>query len=125
MALEEARVEVAKLRTEKYLAEMALEQECKAKAKAIHPKQILHDLIVNDTAGFVDTIKEMDNCTLWWVNQWVNECLTELATTGTTAEIQKFKSYKDFCIRRKKKKEAGMKHFQVSPFSTPAKDGSD
>ena len=67
MALEEARVEVAKLRTEKYLAEMALEQECKAKAKAIHPKQILHDLIVNDTACFVDTIKEMDNCTLWWV----------------------------------------------------------
>ena len=68
MALEEARVEVAKLRTEKYLAEMALEQERKTKAKAIHPKVILHDQIVNDTAGFVDTIvdtiKEMDNCTL-------------------------------------------------------------
>jgi hypothetical protein len=55
----------------------------------------------------------------------VNECLTELAATGTTAEIQKFKSYKDFCIRHKKKKEAGMKHFKVTPFSTPVKDGSD
>ncbi len=39
-------------------------------------------------------------------------------------EIQKFKSYKDFCIRYKKK-EAGMKHFKVTFFSTPAKDGSD
>ena len=43
--------------------------------------------------------------------------LTELATT----DVQKFKSYKDFCIRNKKKKEAGIKHFKVTPFSTPAK----
>jgi hypothetical protein len=136
MALEEARAEVAKLRTEKYLAEKALElrtekflaekaleEECKAKGKGASPNQILHDKIVNETADIIDTIKELDNCSLWWVNQWVNECLAELAT----ADMQKFKSYKDFVIRNKKKKKAGMKHFKVTPFSTPAKGaaGSD
>ena len=57
----------------------------------------------------------------------MNERLTELATTDATAEIQKFKSYKDFVMRSKTKKAAGMKHFKVTPFSTPAKDaaGSD
>jgi hypothetical protein len=99
MALEEARAEVAKLRTEKYLAEKALEQErChkrKAKGKVASPNKILHDKIVNETADIIDTIKEMDNCSPWWVNQWVNECLAELATT----DMQKSKSYKDFVIR--------------------------
>jgi hypothetical protein len=56
---------------------------------------------VNEIADTIDTIKTYDRCTLWWINQWVNECLTELATT----DVQKFKSYKDFCIRHKKKKE--------------------
>jgi hypothetical protein len=123
MALEEARADVAKLRTEKYLAVKALEQERQAQKKKVNPNQILHEQIVNETVDIIDTIKTYDSCTLWWVNQWVNECLTELATTG----VQKFKSYKDFCIRNKKKKEAGMKHFKVTPFS-PAKGaaaGSD
>ena len=69
MALEEARAEVAKLKTEKYLAEQALEQERKAKAKAASPNQVLHDNIQKETAGVIDTIKEMDNCSLWWVKQ--------------------------------------------------------
>ena len=93
----------------------------KVQQKKINPNQILHEEIVNETADIIDTIKTYDSCTLWWVNQWVNECLTELATT----DVQKFKSYKDFCIRHKKKEEAGMKHFKVTPFSTPAKGGSD
>ena len=77
----------------------------------------MHDKIQKQTADVIDTIKEMENCSLWWVKQWVNECLADLATTDT----QKFKSYVDYCIRNKEKKKAGMKHFKVTPFSTPAK----
>jgi hypothetical protein len=69
MALEEARAEVARLKPEKYPAEQALEQERKAKAKVASPNQILHDKIQKETAGVIDTIKEMDNCSLWWVKQ--------------------------------------------------------
>ena len=55
MALEEARVEVARLKTEKYLAEQALEQERKAKAKAASLNQVLHDNIQKETADVIDT----------------------------------------------------------------------
>jgi hypothetical protein len=43
------------------------------------------------------------------------ECKMELATTDTNANKQKLKSYTDFCIRNKKKVEAGMKHFTNAP----------
>ncbi len=124
MALEEARAEVARLKTEKYLAEQALEQERKAKAKDSFPNQILHDKIQKENADVIDTIKEVDNCSSWWVKQWVNERLTDLATSDT----QKFKSYVDYVMRNKKKKEVGINHLKVTPFSTPAKGvaaGSD
>ena len=55
---------------------------------------------------------------MWWVKQWVNERLSDLATTDT----QEFKSYVDYVMRNKKEKEADMKHFKVAPFSTPAQD---
>ena len=54
----------------------------------------------------------------------MNARLADLATTDT----QKFKSYVDYVMRNKKEKEADMKHFKVTPFSTPAKGaaaGSD
>ena len=116
MALEEARAEVIKLRTENYLAKVALE---KANINKVNPKQVMHDDIVKTTADIVGSIKEMDGCTLWWVNQWVNECLSEFSATSSIADAQKFKEYKDFCMRYKKKKEAGMKHFKTTPFTTP------
>jgi hypothetical protein len=56
----------------------------------------------------------------WWVKQWVNEYLADLATTDT----QKFKSYVDYVMKNKKKKEAGINHFKVTPFSTPATDAT-
>jgi hypothetical protein len=59
MALEEARAEVAKLRTEKYL----MEQQIKQQAKVISPNKILHDKIIKDNA--IDTIMNMDICSLW------------------------------------------------------------
>ena len=54
----------------------------------------------------------------------MNARLADLATTDT----QKFKSYVDYVMRNKKKKEVGIKHLKVTPFSTPAKGvaaGSD
>ena len=116
MELAEARAEVIKLRTENYLAKVALE---KANINKVNPKQVMHDDIVKTTADIVGSIKELDGCALWWVNQWVNECLSEFGATSSITDAQKFRLYKDFCMRNKKKKEAGMKHFKNTPFTTP------
>ena len=41
------------------------------------------------------------------------------ASGNKTLNMKTFKAYKDFCMRYKKKKEAGMKHFKTTPFTTP------
>ena len=116
MELAEARAEVIKLRTENYLAKVALE---KANINKVNPKQVMHDDIVKTTADIVGSIKKLDGCALWWVNQWVNECLSEFGATSSITDAQKFRLYKDFCMRNKKKKEAGFKHFKNTPFTSP------
>ena len=116
MALADVRAELIKLKTENYLAKMALEQ---ANINKVNPKQVMHDDIVKTTADIVGSIKELDGCALWWVNQWVNECLSEFGATSSITDAQKFRLYKDFCMRNKKKKEAGMKHFKNTPFTSP------
>ena len=116
MAVADLRAELIKLQTENYLAKMALE---KANINKVNPKQVMHDDIVKTTADIVGSIKKLDGCALWWVNQWVNECLSEFGATSSITDAQKFRLYKDFCMRNKKKKEAGMKHFKNTPFTSP------
>ena len=116
MELAEVRAELIKLKTENYLAKMALE---KANINKVNAKQVMHDDIVKTTADIVGSIKKLDGCALWWVNQWVNECLSEFGATASITDAQKFRLYKDFCMRNKKKKEAGMKHFKNTPFTSP------
>jgi hypothetical protein len=72
MALEEARAEVAKLRTEKYLMEQQLAK------KAASPNKILHDKILKETTNIAPEIMDMDICTLWWVLQWIEEHKADL-----------------------------------------------
>ena len=85
-ALEEARAEVVKLRTKKYL----MEQQIKQQAKVISPTKILHDKIIKDNADSIDAIMNMDICSLWWCEQWVQERMAVLGKTDT----QKLNSYK-------------------------------
>ena len=116
MAVADLWAELIKLQTENYLAKMALE---KANINKVNAKQVMHDDIVKTTADIVVQIKKLDGCALWWVNQWTNECLSEFGATASTADAQKFRLYKDFCMRNKKKKEAGFKHFKNTPFTSP------
>ena len=67
MALEEARAEVVKLRTEKYL----MEQQMKQQAKVISPNKILREKIIKDNADSIEANMNMDICSLWWCEQWV------------------------------------------------------
>ena len=120
MALEEARAEVKRLKTEMYVMEL------QKKTKKVSPNQLLHTRIVGDpvVAGAISTMNNLNQCTLWWVVQWGLEYLARRKDTATKDETQKFASYKDFVSRNKKKREAGFQHFQVTPFSqgyTPAK----
>jgi capsule polysaccharide export protein KpsE/RkpR len=62
MTLEEARAEVQNLKTEKYLAEQALEVERKTKAaaaaKKVSPNQLLHTRIVSNSTCRYDQYHE-------------------------------------------------------------------
>jgi hypothetical protein len=79
MALEEARAEVQKLKTEKYLLSLEVERKTKtaAAAKKVSPNQLLHTRIEGDpvVAGAKSTMDNLDYCTLWWVVQWGLEYL--------------------------------------------------
>jgi hypothetical protein len=119
MALEEARAEVKRLKTEMYVMEL------QKKTKKVSPNQLLHTRIVGDpvVAGATSTMNNLDQCILWWVVQWGLEYLARRKDTATKNETQKFASYKDF-VSTNKKREAGFQHFKVIPFSqgsTPAK----
>ena len=115
MALEEARAEVAKLRTEKYLMEQQLAK------KAASPNKILHDKILKETTNIAPEIMDMDICTRWWVLQWIEERTADLGKT----DFHKLSSYKNWVWKNKAKERAGMKHAKPTPFSqgnTPAKN---
>jgi hypothetical protein len=114
-------MERRQLETRVFPLESQLLLERQAKAKVASPNQILHEWIKEqtadtvNTADTVDTMKTYNACLLWWIAQSVYECKMELATADTNTNKQKLKSYTDFCIRNKKKVEAGMKHFKHAP----------
>ena len=71
MALEEARAEVKRLKTEMYVMKIQEEAKAKVKPAKLTEKQILHNKIVGNplVVGAVSTIQVMYACTLWWVVQ--------------------------------------------------------
>ena len=110
IALEEARAEVAKLRTEKYLMEQQLAK------KVASPNKIFQDKILKETTNIALEIMDMDICTPWWVLQalqWVEERKVVLGKT----DIQKLNSYKNWVWKNKAKDRAGMKYVKPTPFS--------
>ena len=112
MALEEARAEVKRLKTEMYVMEL------QKKTKKVSPNQLLHTRIVGDpvVAGATSTMNNLDYCTLWWVVQWGLEYLAKRKDTATKEEAQRFASYKDFVSRNKKKRKSCFLHFQSDSF---------
>ena len=115
MALEEARAEVSKLRTEKYLMEQQLAK------KVASPNKIFQDKILKETTNIALEIMDMDICTLWWVLKWIEERKADLGKT----DINKLNSYKNWVWKNKVKDRAGMKHVKPTPFSqgnTPGKN---
>ena len=108
-----ASMERRQLETRVFPLESQLLLERQAKAKVASMSEQTADTV--NTADTVDTMKTYNACLLWWIAQSVYECKMELATTDTNANKQKLKSYTDFCIRNKKKVEAGMKHFKHAP----------
>ena len=69
MALEEARAEVKRLKTEMYVRD--LQEKAKAKPVQLTEKQIFHNRTIGNivVVGAVSTMQTMDPCTLWWVVQ--------------------------------------------------------
>ena len=96
MALEEARAEVKRLKTEMYV--MKIREDAKAKATPVKltEKQIFHNKIVGNplVVGAVSTMNVMDTCTLWWVVQWGNEYLARFKASATADEADVLASYK-------------------------------
>jgi hypothetical protein len=126
MALEEARAEVKRLKTEMYVRDL----QDKAKPAKLTKRQVLHNKTIGGCGCahyYVSHyyVSNLDYCILWWVVQWGLEYLARHKDTASKEEAQQFSSYKDFVIRYKKKKEAGFQHFKVTPFprdATPAKE---
>ena len=122
MALEEARAEVKKLQTEKYLLEMAQKQQVQQLLKAVaqmSPNQIKHNTIVANpvVVGAINTMENLDDCTLWWIVQWGNEYLARFKASATKKELDAHESYKTWTQQTKQKKDAG---FTASVRSAPA-----
>ena len=122
MALEEARAEVKKLQTEKYLLEMAQKQQVQQLLKAVaqmSPNQIKHNTIVANpvVVGAINTMENLDDCTLWWIVQWGNEYLARFKASATKKELDAHEQYKTWTQQTKQKKDAG---FTASVRSAPA-----
>jgi hypothetical protein len=129
MALEEARAEVKRLKTEMYV--MKIQEQAKVKPAKLTEKQIFHNNIVGNpvVVGAVSTMKEMDHCTLWWIVQRGNEYLARFKASATVDEVGALESYKTWTQKEKAKRLAGFTHSTKSesqPSSaqkaTPAKD---
>jgi hypothetical protein len=85
MALEEARAEVERLKTEMYV--MKIQEQAKTKPVKLTEKQILHNRIVGNQVfvGVVNAMQRMDACTLWWVVQWGNDYVNITTLTNVTS----------------------------------------
>jgi hypothetical protein len=105
MTLEEARAEVKKLQTEKYLLEMTHQ---KAVAQ-MSPNQIKHNKIIANpvVVGGINAIENLNYCPLWWIVQWDNEYLARFKASATKKELDTHEQYKTWTQQTKQKKETG------------------
>jgi hypothetical protein len=120
MALEEARAEVKRLKTEMHV--MKIQEQAKAKPAKLTEKQIFHNKIVGNpvVVGAVSTMKQMDPCTLWWVVQWGNEYLARFKASATVEEVGVLESYKTWTQDTKQKLQAGFRHISTKSESQPS-----
>jgi hypothetical protein len=111
MALEEARAEVKRLKTEMYV--MKIQEQAKSKnTRQLTQKEIFHNNITGSpvVAGAVRTMENMDACTLWWVVQWGNEYLARFKHSATGDAIDELEAYKTWTQKQKAKAAAGFTH---------------
>ena len=111
MALEEARAEVKRLKTEMYV--MKVQEQAKSKnMRQLTQKEIFHNNITGSpvVAGAVKTMENMDACTLWWVVQWGNEYLARFKHSATGDAIDELEAYKTWTQKQKAKAAAGFTH---------------
>ena len=118
MALEEARAEVKRLKTEMYV--MKIQEQAKSKTqRPLTQKEIFHNNITGSpvVVGSVKTMENMDACTLWWVVQWGNEYLARFKHSATGDAIDELEAYKTWTQKQKVKVAAGFTHTTTAPGS--------
>ena len=118
MALEEARAEVKRLKTEMYV--MKMQDQAKVKTRPLTQKEIFHNNITGSpvVVGAVKTMENMDACTLWWVVQWGNEYLARFKHSATGDTIDELEAYKKWTQTQKAKAAAGFTHTTASSTKT-------
>jgi len=119
MALEEARAEVKRLKTEMYV--MKIQEQAKSKTqRPLTQKEIFHNNITGSpvVVGAVKTMENMDACTLWWVVQWGNEYLARFKHSATGDAIDELETYKTWTQKQKAKASAGFTHTTTSSTKT-------
>ncbi len=111
MALEEARAEVKRLKTEMYVMKIQDQAKCKSE-RPLTQKEIFHNNITGSpvVVGAVRTMENMDACTLWWVVQWGNEYLARFKHSATGDAIDELEAYKTWTQKQKAKLAAGFTH---------------
>ena len=108
MALEDARAEVIRLRTQ-----LLLNQQQQQQFRTATMNETLHNGVLQKTQPIADEIMTMDVCTLWWLDQWVEERKSRLPK-----EDQGLESYKRWVWKNNKKAEAGMTNVRTTPTRT-------
>ena len=106
MALEDARAEVIKLRTQ-----LLLNQQQQQQFRTTMMNETLHNGVLQKTDTIGDEIMSMDACTLWWLDQLVEDRKSRLPK-----EDRGLESYKR-CFWKNNKK-AGMTNVKTTPTRT-------
>ena len=84
--------------------------------------QAIHTQVLQDTAVMATAIMEMDNFTLWWMTQWIEESKASIAAAdaaGNVGRASRLRSYKEWVYKNGKKAEAGMTHNRNAPPTVP------
>jgi len=93
-----------------------IEQSSCLNSKFIRQQEVnetLHNGVLQKTDTIADEIMAMDACTLWWLDQWVEERKTRLPK-----EDRGLESYKRWVWKNNKKAEAGMTNVRTTPTRT-------
>ena len=108
MALEDARAEVIKLRTQ-----LLLNQQQQQQFRTTMMNETLHNGVLQKTDTIGDEIMSMDACTLWWLDQLVEDRKSRLPK-----EDRGLESYKRCFWKNNKKALAGMTNVKTTPTRT-------